>query len=181
MRRYLGKAALSCWLLAKSLVRIRAGSANDVEFLIAMGRDSSSAQWNERQYRDLFERESGSASRLVLVAEYERDESNSKDAPAEYNARAGFLIAQQIAPEWELENIVVAPSARRTGLGTELLKALLDKVGDTNDGAVFLEVRESNLAARALYEKLGFRETGRRKSYYVNPLEDAVLYRWRSP
>jgi ribosomal-protein-alanine N-acetyltransferase len=158
-------------------VRIRAGSANDVEFLIAMGRDSSSTQWNERQYRDLFECASGGASRLVLLAEFEREESNSKDTPAEYNARVGFLIAQQIAPEWELENIVVSAAARRTGLGTRLLSALLDAARETNSAAVFLEVRESNAAARALYEKLGFRETGRRKSYYANPLEDAILYR----
>jgi [ribosomal protein S18]-alanine N-acetyltransferase len=156
-------------------VRIRAGGSDDVEFLIAMGRDSSSVQWSERQYRDLFECASGSASRLVLVAEYE--ESNSKDAPAEYNGRVGFLIAQQIAPELELENIVVSAAVRRTGLGTRLLNALLDAAGETNSEAVFLEVRESNAAARGLYEKLGFRQTGRRKSYYANPLEDAILYR----
>jgi ribosomal-protein-alanine N-acetyltransferase len=146
-----------------------------------MGRNSSSAQWNERQYRDLFECESGSASRLVLVAEHEREESNSKDAPAGYNARAGFLIALQIAPEWELENIVVAPSAQRTGLGTRLLRSLLDAARETHSAAVFLEVRESNAAARELYEKLGFRQTGRRKSYYANPLEDAILYRMDLP
>jgi [ribosomal protein S18]-alanine N-acetyltransferase len=162
-------------------VRIRAGGSDDVEFLIAMGRDSSSVQWNERQYRDLFECGSGSASRLVLVAEDEREESNSKDAPAGYNARAGFLIALQVAPEWELENIVVSAAARRTGLGTRLLRALLHAAGETNSVAVFLEVRASNAAARGLYEKLGFRQTGRRKSYYANPLEDAILYRLDLP
>ena len=146
-----------------------------------MGRDSSSAQWNERQYRDLFECASGGASRLVLVAEYEREESNSKGAPDGSNACAGFLIARQIAPEWELENIVVSPAARRSGLGTRLLEGLLQAVRETNGQAVFLEVRQSNAAARALYEKLRFRETGRRKSYYANPLEDAILYRLDLP
>ena len=42
--------------------------------------------------------------------------------------------------------------------------------------SLFLEVRESNTAARKLYEKLGFRETGRRKAYYSNPIEEAILY-----
>jgi [ribosomal protein S18]-alanine N-acetyltransferase len=158
-------------------VRIRAGGSNDVEFLIAIGRDSSSVQWSERQYRDLFECASESASRLVLVAEYEREEANSKGAPAGSNACAGFLIARRVAHEWELENIVVSPAARRSGLGARLLEGLLQVARERNGEALFLEVRDSNAAARGLYEKLGFRQTGRRKSYYANPLEDAILYR----
>jgi [ribosomal protein S18]-alanine N-acetyltransferase len=70
----------------------------------------------------------------------------------------------------------VAPSARRIGVGKRLLERLLDGARETHSTSVFLEVRESNVAARTLYEKLGFRETGRRKSYYASPLEDAVLY-----
>ena len=45
---------------------------------------------------------------------------------------------------------------------------------------MFLEVRESNAAARTLYEKAGFEQTGRRHSYYTSPLEDAILYRLRA-
>ena len=86
-------------------------------------------------------------------------------------------MARHLAPEWELENIVVAPAARRTGLGKRLLNALLSQARETNSAAVFLEVRESNTAARSLYEKTGFQLTGRRKAYYTNPQEDAVLYR----
>jgi [ribosomal protein S18]-alanine N-acetyltransferase len=87
------------------------------------------------------------------------------------------LVARHLAPEWELENIVVAPSARRQGLGNRLLNALLAAARETHSASVFLEVRESNSAARTLYEKAGFKQTGRRKSYYTDPLEDAVLYR----
>lgn len=145
-----------------------------------MGRDSSSARWSEKQYRDLFQ-DTGRASRLVLVAEYEGEESNSKGAAGRNDARAGFVVARHIAPEWELENIVVRPAGRRTGVGMRLLKALLDAARDLDSEAVFLEVRESNAAARALYEKFGFRASGGRKSYYANPLEDAVLYRWDIP
>ena len=54
--------------------------------------------------------------------------------------------------------------------------ALLVRTQNTNSESVFLEVRESNSAARSLYEKLGFQQTGRRKSYYANPIEDAILY-----
>jgi ribosomal protein S18 acetylase RimI-like enzyme len=57
------------------------------------------------------------------------------------------------------------------------LTALLDRARETNSERVFLEVRESNQAARAFYARLGFEQSGRRKLYYANPPEDAVLYR----
>jgi ribosomal-protein-alanine N-acetyltransferase len=90
----------------------------------------------------------------------------------------GFVVARHVAPEWELENIVVAPAVRRRGLGQRLLDALLAAARETNSSSVFLEVRESNAAARCFYEKAGFVQTGRRKSYYTDPAEDAVLYRY---
>jgi ribosomal-protein-alanine N-acetyltransferase len=90
--------------------------------------------------------------------------------------RLGFLVARHIAPQWELENIVVASAARRKGVGKRLLDTLLAHAMSTNSDTVFLEVRESNTTARSLYESRGFHETGRRKSYYTNPQEDAVLY-----
>ena len=94
---------------------------------------------------------------------------------------AGFLVARHLAPEWELENIVVSPSSQRRGIGKALLRTLLLRARDADNGAVFLEVRESNAAARGLYESAGFRQAGKRKCYYLNPLEDAVLYRWPPP
>ena len=62
------------------------------------------------------------------------------------------------------------------GIGKQLMNTLLVQARQTNSDAILLEVRESNAAARRLYEELGFRETGRRKAYYTNPREDAVLY-----
>ena len=107
-------------------------------------------------------------NRLVLVAE-RAVSSNTVEI-------AGFLVALHLGPEWELENIAVTPEARRSGLGMQLLTALLTRAKETNSQKVFLEVRESNAAARALYEKAGFRQTGRRKGYYSDPAEDAILY-----
>lgn len=127
---------------------------------------SSAAHWTEQQYRALFA--SGAVQRLALVAE------RMADTPGEPNL-SGFLVALHLAPEWELENIIVAPEARRKGVAMQLVERLLAAARETHSESVFLEVRESNLAARGLYRKLGFRQTGRRKSYYTNPLEDAVL------
>ena len=107
--------------------------------------------------------------RLALVAEA------TADAPGE-STLLGFLVARQLAPEWELENIAVVPRAQRMGVGKRLLEALFEEARRTRSRSLFLEVRESNLAARSLYRSLGFGETGRRKSYYTSPLEDAVLY-----
>lgn len=149
--------------------------------MILMARDPSSAHWSEQQYRELFETTAAGIVRLVLVAEVD---TKNGQAAEQWDGRAGqeriprgFLVARYVAPEWELENIVVASSARRNGTGSRLLTALIEVARDTNSEAVFLDVRESNSAARALYEKFGFQEFGRRKSYYDDPLEDAILFR----
>lgn len=88
----------------------------------------------------------------------------------------GFLIAREVDHEWEIENIAIAGPARRGGLGTRLLEEFLDLARERGAQAVFLEVRESNLAARKLYEKCGFLEAGRRQGYYHSPEENAVIY-----
>ena len=129
---------------------------------------ATSAHWTKAQYDELYR-----ADRLVLVATNDVGPA----APSAPGPILGFIVALHIAPEWELENVVVSAIAQRKGIGMRLLEALFDAVRKTNTEAVFLEVRESNQAARLFYEKSGFAQSGRRKSYYSNPLEDAVLYR----
>jgi len=133
--------------------------------MIRLERQSpTAAHWTEQQYSDLFAAKGEPPARLALVAE------------AGSSVLSGFLVARHTAPEWELENIVVAPVARRMGIGKQLMDALMFQAQQTSSDAVFLEVRESNMTARRFYEKLGFRENGRRKAYYSHPAEDAVLY-----
>lgn len=81
----------------------------------------------------------------------------------------GFVIAQLAADEAEILSIAVAPDWQRAGLGTRLIEGLAraSKRGEARQ--IFLEVAEDNTAARALYSKLGFSETGRRKGYYKRP------------
>jgi [ribosomal protein S18]-alanine N-acetyltransferase len=100
---------------------------------------------------------------------------------AAHAAVEGFIIARQIDDEWEIENIAIHGPARRLGLGTRLLGAFLDLVREHGGKQVFLEVRESNHAARALYEKWAFVESGRRKLYYHDPPEDAVVLHFSPP
>jgi ribosomal-protein-alanine N-acetyltransferase len=154
-------------------VNIRPATLDDIPSLMSRDRESATAaHGTESQYRQAFQIDG--PERLLLVAE---ELSSIQSGPAADSGMLGFLVARHLAPEWELENIVVAPSARRKGLGKQLLNALLSAARETNSSAVFLEVRESNAAARTLYEKAGFERTGRRKFYYSDPVEDAVLYR----
>jgi ribosomal-protein-alanine acetyltransferase len=125
----------------------------------------TTTHWSEQQYLDLLVVRAESPTRLTLVA---HEEGSS--------ALAGFLVARHSPPEWELENIVVAPAVRRMGIGRQLTGALVSQARQTHSDAILLEVRESNTAARRLYQEVGFRETGRRKAYYTHPSEDAVLY-----
>ncbi|MFZ3211237.1 MAG: ribosomal protein S18-alanine N-acetyltransferase [Terriglobales bacterium] len=138
--------------------RVRPATPADLPALLALeGGSAGAAHWSEAEYHRLF----AEAGRAVLAIEE--------------NAVQGFIVGRDLGPEWEIENIVVASSVQRRGLGTRLVQGLLDLARSRGAQAVFLEVRESNRAARALYYKSGFVEIGRRRSYYRNPEEDALV------
>lgn len=93
----------------------------------------------------------------------------------------GFIVGRAVEGEWEIENIAVSGPARRRGLGSHLLGEFLNLMRRRGGHTVFLEVRESNLAARKLYDKWAFLEAGRRKGYYQDPPEDALVLRFSFP
>jgi ribosomal-protein-alanine acetyltransferase len=131
---------------------------------------ATAAHWSRQQYADaLATSDPQSVERVVLIAE---DEGAGVESEI-----FGFLVAQRVDVEWELENIVVANGVRRRGTGTLLLMELITRARAAGGCAIFLEVRESNQAARAFYRKMGFEETGARSLYYASPAENAVLYR----
>jgi len=89
----------------------------------------------------------------------------------------GFAIVQQIVDEVTLLDICLLPSQQGKGFGKLLLNAVMASAKASGAVVLMLEVRESNLAARALYQKAGFIESGRRKGYYLieGGKEDAIL------
>lgn len=89
----------------------------------------------------------------------------------------GYVIAWYVLDEGELANLAVVPTRRRMGVGRSLLRAMLQDASRRGVTQVFLEVRQSNTAARELYESQGFEEVGRRKGYYRTPVEDALILR----
>ncbi|MGQ0647508.1 MAG: ribosomal protein S18-alanine N-acetyltransferase [Gemmatimonadaceae bacterium] len=93
------------------------------------------------------------------------------------DALAGYAVAYHAADEAELANLAVAAGARRLGIGRALLDAIVNAVRRGGASDIWLEVRASNDAARALYRGFGFEEAGLRKRYYDRPVEDAIVMR----
>ncbi|MEG3308606.1 ribosomal protein S18-alanine N-acetyltransferase [Streptococcus suis] len=82
----------------------------------------------------------------------------------------GFLAVQTVLDEMEILQIAVKADFQRLGIASQLMAAVMDWEGD-----IFLEVRKSNSAAQALYTRQHFTKIGKRKDYYRNPVEDAVI------
>jgi ribosomal-protein-alanine acetyltransferase len=142
-------------------IAIRSAVLNDVPAILAIERSApSAAHWTSEQYAELV------SNGVVLVAE-------------EAGHVSGFVCAKSFADEWEIENVVVAAQLLRHGIANELLRELIQLAEIEAASAILLEVRESNLPARRLYEKHRFREAGRRRGYYEDPPEDAILYALR--
>jgi ribosomal-protein-alanine N-acetyltransferase len=91
----------------------------------------------------------------------------------------GYLVCSRYDTVWHIMNVAVDPAHRRAGIATALLTGLIERIDDVR-ARFTLEVRESNVGAIALYERYGFRAAGRRRRYYQDNGEDAVVM-WRTP
>ena len=87
----------------------------------------------------------------------------------------GYLLDSSLPPEGELYRIAVLPEERKKGIGRFILLRFLDILDKNGADVCFLEVREGNTAARALYASLGFKPVGLRKNYYKDPQENALV------
>ena len=134
----------------------------DARALAEVLRDSpEAAQWAPPTEAEM----SGSGLTHVLVSELE--------SPSQV---VGYISARQVADEAEILNLAVRGSWRRRGAGAQLLGGMLWRLLLNQVTRVYLEVRESNQAAISLYEKYSFRRNGRRRNYYSEPVEDALLF-----
>lgn len=92
-----------------------------------------------------------------------------------------YLLAWQLDEnDFEIHHLATLPDMRRRGLARMLVNHLL-KVHERGEMRVFLEVRQKNAEAVSFYEAFGFTCIGIRKSYYRNPVEDALVYRYSIP
>jgi ribosomal-protein-alanine N-acetyltransferase len=138
--------------------RIRPASSADLAAVAAIEVAAFSDPWSPSSFRTLL----GNPAVCFSVAE--RD-----------GAAVGYSVAWFAADEAELANIAVAAAARGGGVGALLLDAVLAEAAHRGASTVYLEVRESNAAARRLYASRHFAEVGRRRRYYRNPAEDALV------
>ena len=135
--------------------------------MLALAGDAvGAAHWAEQDYSRIFSADAVSR-RIALVIEA--------------SGIIGFIVAGAVGNEWEIENMAVAAGFRRRGVGLRLVTALLDLARRKGAESVYLEVRESNTAARGLYRRCGFCEVGSRRDYYRDPPEKAILCRFTLP
>ncbi|MFZ0135710.1 MAG: GNAT family N-acetyltransferase [Candidatus Sulfotelmatobacter sp.] len=147
--------------------------------MMDLERQSPAAgHWSRNQYQALVAAGDEKSERVAWVVEDDEAAQPERIPPTGPGILA-FLIAQRIDAAWELENIVVAATGRRRGIGQRLLGELIAQVRSVQGREIFLEVRQSNRDARSLYRRAGFEEVGLRRGYYSNPPEDAILCRLR--
>ena len=147
-------------------VQIRPMTAADVTQVMEIAASLPEApQWPEAAYLTALTPES-TPRRIALVAV----------APRSGNV-LGFIAASLVLPQAELESIAVAAGNQRRGLGRMLFEALVNHLRAASTFEIVLEVRASNHPAAAFYRSAGFGQTGLRRAYYVDPIEDAVLMR----
>jgi ribosomal-protein-alanine N-acetyltransferase len=142
-------------------VRLRAARAADLTAVGLIERASFSDPWSESAFASLID----GADCFFAVA----------TLPG--GSVVGYVVAWFAADQGDVANIAVAPEARGRGVGAALLDRALEAAADAGVRELFLEVRESNAGARALYASRGFEEIGRRRSYYRRPVEDALVLR----
>lgn len=166
-------------------VRVRPAQPADLPRLVEIALHSATAaQWNQTEYLKLFaidQTEAHPQANPQIVDPNLKAQARTALVVEQQGSVVGFIVGRQVEDEWEIENIAVTGAARRCGLGSRLVGELLELVRSRGGKSVFLEVRESNRAARFLYEKWAFIEVGRRKMYYQNPAEDALVLKFKFP
>ncbi|HEX9345979.1 MAG TPA: ribosomal protein S18-alanine N-acetyltransferase [Gemmatimonadales bacterium] len=142
---------------------MRPAKLGDVPAVRAIEQEVFADPWSTQDFRDCL---TSDAHFLVVEA----------SGPGG-GAIAGYVVALDAADEGEILNLAVAPGGRRNGLGRALVQHILEALTARGVRQVYLEVRESNGPARALYAAQGFKEVGRRTEYYRRPVEDAIVLR----
>ena len=147
---------------------IRRMAERDIDRMIAIASALPTApQWPRADYEAAVAA-GDRVRRIALVGEHVSD-------------LIGFVIASVLAPQAEIESIAVEAKAQGFGFGSSLLLAVLQELKLVGVDEVDLEMRASSSHGMAglMYDRAGFREVGRRRAYYHNPSEDAVLLRLR--
>ena len=137
---------------------VRRAELSDIPAVAALERAEFPDGADEGMLARLWETDGG----VILAAE-------------EGNDLLGYVWARFVLDEGDIGNVAVAPDSRRRGIGAALMEALFAESERRGAAVLQLEVRESNAPAIALYTGAGFAPVGKRKNFYSNPTENAVL------
>lgn len=140
------------------MIEICLAQEGDAPALAALEKESFSHPWSENAFLTLLKEEN---SRCVILREG--------------TELLGYLTLTMVLDRAQINTVAVSSARRRQGLGRRLLEEGIRLCRAAKMSAMELEVRAGNLAALTLYRTLGFMEVGRRKGYYRDPPEDAVL------
>jgi ribosomal-protein-alanine N-acetyltransferase len=169
IRAYLGRetprggwAALRSAGVVPTVVTLRLAQPDDLDAIVEIERVSFSDAWSEASFRSLFGR-----SEVAFVLATASDGSSEEVL--------GYVIATFVADQGEIQNLAIKPQGRRSGHASRLLSFVHREAARRGATSMWLEVRESNRAAIALYMAIGYREMGRRARYYEDPMEDALV------
>ena len=139
-------------------VSVRRAGTDDIGYVAAIEAECFSEPWSEQAFSDVLYREDV----VLLVA----DSGDGVD---------GYVCMYMAADEGEITNVAVKSDRRKTGIAQALMDELTGIAGQNGITKIFLEVRESNAPAIALYTGNGFEQNGLRKNFYRNPTENAIL------
>ena len=135
-------------------------------------RDSFSDPWSRASFEAALDLE-----RMRFLVAVGGEQSGERGVRAPASRVVGYVIALLLVDEAEIADIAVVPASRGRGIGGQLLDRMCEDAAELGVRSLYLEVRESNAAARALYASRFFKPVGRRPGYYRQPLEDALVLR----
>jgi ribosomal-protein-alanine N-acetyltransferase len=136
-------------------LKIRKAELSDVPWIMQIEQNSFTEPWQDSSFKDEI------TDHEVFVISYNQE-------------LIGYICGWKILDEYNITNLAIRSDLRKKGLG-DLLVSYVMSLHREDCSLIYLEVRESNLAARKLYKKRGFKIIGIRKNYYSDPSEDAIL------
>ncbi len=150
-------------------LQIRPATFDDVDGLVRISKSIPELpQWSSLMFRQIVEQVTPDVLRFMPVGEI----------AGETVAFGVLTLLPGIRPvQGEVENLAVSPEWRCRGFGKVILLRMLDEARSRAAASVHLEVRSRNVAALRLYHSMDFVSIGRRRDYYANPADDAVLLR----
>ena len=138
---------------------LRLATREDIGRVVALEHEAFSDAWSRASFEQLLD----DARALFVVACDDQD------------VVQGYVVAWYVLDEGEIANLAVASAARRRGIGSLLLDSAIATARARGAVTVYLEVRDSNETARSLYASRGFVQVTRRRRYYLDPTEDALV------